>query len=59
MYNDNFKVSKTNKIRECWSAYDQSVAQCHLDNYGVIYLDQYGCPIDDYYLIEMLTSEEV
>ena len=45
-------MKKTNKVNPNWSSYDKSVAECHLANYGVIYLDEYGCPIDDFDFIE-------
>lgn len=38
------KTRKT--IDQKWSAYDKSVARCHLDIWGVIYIDEYGEPID-------------
>ena len=45
-------ISKSYIINEAWSEYDKSVAECHLENYSVIYLDQYGCPIDDVYVTD-------
>lgn len=36
------------------SHYDRTVARCHLFNYGVIFLDQFGCPIDNIYETEEL-----
>lgn len=44
--------TKTYKINDNWSEYDKSVAECHLENYSVIYLDDYGCPIDDIYITD-------
>lgn len=44
--------TKTYKINENWSEYDKSVAECQLENYSVIYLDDYGCPIDDIYITD-------
>ncbi|MCC2256176.1 hypothetical protein LKD70_17480 [Ruminococcus sp. CLA-AA-H200] len=41
-------------INDNWSEYDKKVAQCHLANYGIIFLDSYGCPIDDEYATEEL-----
>ena len=38
------KTRKT--IDRNWDEYDRLVAECHLDNYGIIYLDDYGCPMD-------------
>ena len=44
----------TNVIKTDWSEYDQSVAKCHLYNYGQIYLDVYGCPVDNFDWLEMV-----
>lgn len=41
---------KTTTIDPKWSEYDRFVAQCQLANFGTIYLDEYGCPIDDEWL---------
>lgn len=38
------KTTKT--VNPSWNEYDKVVAECHLANYGIIYLDEYGCPID-------------
>ena len=38
---------KTRKIiNSTWCDFDKQVANCHLNNYGVIYLDEYSCPMD-------------
>lgn len=38
---------KTRKIiNNVWSEFDKAIGNCHLNNYGVIYLDEYGCPMD-------------
>lgn len=50
-------MPKTTKIAANWSEYDQSVAKCQLANYGIIYLDEYGCPIDDIYVTDELFEE--
>ena len=50
-------MKTTKKINAKWSAYDKMVAKGQMADYGVIYLDQYGCPIDDEYLIEEIRSE--
>lgn len=47
-------MKSTKAINPNWTAYDKSVAECQLTNYGVIYLDCYGQPIDDEYLLEEL-----
>lgn len=46
-------------INKDWSAYDKSVATCHLSNYGVIFLDSYGLPIDDMEATEELYKNQV
>ncbi len=46
------KYSTTTEINPSWTNYDKSTAKAHLFNYGVIYLDEFGFPIDDEYLIE-------
>lgn len=38
------KTRKT--IDKNWNKYDQMVAECHLANYGIIYLDEYNQPVD-------------
>lgn len=37
---------KTTKDLSKFKGYDLTVAQCHMDNWGVIYLDEYGCPLE-------------
>lgn len=44
------------EINEQWSEYNKVVAMCQMTNYGKIYLDEYGEPIDDEYLIEEYNS---
>lgn len=38
------KTRKT--INSKWSAYDKMIAKVHLAEWGVIYLDEYGCPLE-------------
>ena len=45
------------EINMNWSEYDRCVAECQLANYGVIYLDEYGLPIDDIYLTDELNEQ--
>lgn len=45
-----FKVRKS--INPAWGSYDKTVAKTHLSNYGVIFTDSYGSPIDDEYTIQ-------
>ena len=47
----------TTVINDLWCDYDKDVASCQLANYGVIYLDEYGCPIDDIYITDDLDAE--
>ena len=47
-------METTDKICADWDPYDKSVAKCHLSNYGIIYLDDYGWPIDDFEWLEDL-----
>ena len=41
-----------------WSEYDMEVAKCQMFNYGKVFLDEYGCPIDDEYELEWLAEQE-
>lgn len=45
-------MKTTRRIKKWWSDYDRAVGQCHLANYGVIFLDQKGYPIDNEYELE-------
>lgn len=51
------KIRTAKKINGNWGDYDKTVAKCHLMNYGVIFLDEYGCPIDNEYVLEDLYAE--
>lgn len=43
------------RINDKWSEYDKTVAETHLRNYGVIFLDtKYRLPIDDLFELEEL-----
>lgn len=44
----------TKNIDPFWSSYDRAVAECHLANYGVIFLDAYRKPVDDEFELEDL-----
>lgn len=37
---------KTTKDLSKFKGYDLAVAKCHLENWGVIYLDEYNLPMD-------------
>lgn len=45
-----------NEINETWCEYDKAVAKMHLANYGVIFLDEYDCPIDNEYDLEEIAT---
>lgn len=49
----------TTKINEKWNDYDKLNAECQLSNYGKIFLDEYGQPIDNEHELEELAAEEV
>lgn len=46
------------EIDEKWHEYDKSVAECQLENYGCIYLDRFGEPIDDENVLEEMFLQE-
>lgn len=48
------KTTKT--INKEWDEYDKAVAQAQLNNYNRIFLDEYGCPIDNEYELEKLSK---
>lgn len=49
-------MTKTNDLTQ-FKGYDLAVAQCHLDNWGKIYLDEYGEPMDVEDVMEMLMEK--
>lgn len=49
---------KTAKIiNESWNSYDKTVAGTQLNNFGVIFLDDFGSPIDDEFELEELYEQ--
>lgn len=40
------------KMVDTFEGYDYTVASCHINNYGLIIVDEYGSPIDDEYILE-------
>lgn len=50
------KYDVTTKVDPEWNSYDKTVASVHLDNYGKIYVDEYGQPIDNEYDLESIMS---
>lgn len=40
-----------------FKGYDLVVAQCHLENWGVVYLDEYGKPMEVEDVVYMLEEE--
>lgn len=49
-------MKTANKINESWTDYDRLVGLCHLNAYGIIFLDEYDLPIDDIYETDELYS---
>lgn len=42
-----------NRINPKWFDFDKKIAEAHLANYGVIFVDPaYDTPIDDYFVLE-------
>lgn len=39
----------TKHVNETWSDYNKTVARAHLSNYALIFINEYGCPIDNEY----------
>ena len=46
------KMSVTTTIQKDWSDYNKTLAICQMDNNGVIFLDDYGCPIDNEFQVD-------
>lgn len=49
-------VNKTDSINPKWNSYDRTVAKSQLSNFGCIYIDEYGCPIDNEYVLAKLVG---
>lgn len=49
-------VNKTDSINPKWNSYDRTVAKSQLYNFGCIYIDEYGCPIDNEYVLAKLVG---
>ena len=47
-------LKNTNVINDYWSDYDKTIAQCHISNWGTIYLDDYGYPMEVEEVINLL-----
>lgn len=43
---------------EKFKGYDRALAQCHLDNWGIIYLDEYAAPMEIEDVINVMEDEE-
>lgn len=41
-----------------FKGYDLAVAKCHMENWGVVYLDEYGLPLEVEDVIYMLEEME-
>ena len=46
------------EINNKWGTYDKTIAECHLNNYGKIFIDEYGCPIDNEYDLMEIEEKE-
>ena len=42
-----FELLQASECDEEWSEYDKKVAESHIKNYGWIYIDSFGFPIDN------------
>ena len=45
------------KMVDTFEGYDYIVASNHINNYGLIIVDEYGSPIDDEYELEQIYEE--
>lgn len=52
------KYRAITEIDNKWGFYDKTVAKCHLSNYGKIFVDEYGCPIDNEYTLQDIEEIE-
>ena len=49
------KTRKT--VNDNWNEYDKVVGKNQLSNYGIIFTDKYGSPIDNEYELEELNQK--
>jgi len=49
------KTRKT--VNDNWNEYDKAVGRNQLLNYGIIFIDKYGSPIDNEYELEELNQK--
>jgi len=49
------KTRKT--VNDNWNEYDKVVGRNQLSNYGIIFTDKYGSPIDNEYELEELNQK--
>mgnify|MGYP004663843289 CR=1 FL=1 len=52
--NDSDVIFITTGIQTWWNDYNQTLATCQLNNNGVIFLDDYDCPIDNQFEVDKL-----
>lgn len=50
-------IRVSHSINLDWNEYDTSVGTCQLENWGIIFLDDYDLPIDDEYYQEYLYDQ--
>lgn len=48
----------TKKISSNWNYYNKRIAQTMLEKFGKIFLDCFGCPFEDDFLIDEILEEE-
>ena len=51
------KMIVTTTIQKDWSDYNKTLAICQMDNNGVIFLDDYGCPIDNEFQVDEMFED--
>ena len=50
-------IKITDKIDAEWNKYDAAIGQSHLDNWGIIFLDEFGLPVDNSFELEEMARE--
>lgn len=51
------KITEEEFRAKGYTGYDKSVGECHIANYGCVYIDEYDSPIDDEYVLEYIVNE--
>lgn len=50
-------IKITDKIDAEWNQYDMAVGRAQLDNWGIIFLDEFGQPVDNSFELEEMARE--